>query len=192
MNILIAILTVVIGALLNAELNRWRDDRLRKEDAAAVAAALYGEIVLLRHEAAALAAVVARVYLDSFTRRQPVIKFDAHFLEAHKLSDPILYKALAPKIGILSADLVISITEFHKNFHEVKMALPLLVDDEGRRYSYSPTIVLRPAIKAVNQVVPALKKIESMVGVAHPAVTKLDVVEVEAVIDMEQQRFSAQ
>ncbi len=78
---------------------------------------------------------------------QPVLKFDAHFLEAHKLSEPILYKALAPTIGILNADLVIVVTEFHKNFHEAKMALPLLVDNEGRKYSYSPTIVLRPATR---------------------------------------------
>lgn len=192
MNILFAILTVVIGALLNAELNRSRDDRLRKEDAAAVAAALYGEILLLRHEAARLATVVARVHLDSGIIRQPVIKFDAHFLEAHKLSEPIFYKALAPKIGILSADLVIAITEFHKNFQEAKMALPLLVDDEGRKYSYSTTMVLRPAIEAVSQVVPALRKIEAMTGVVNPAPITLEMGKAQDVIDMEEELWRAQ
>ena len=57
------------------------------------------------------------------------MKFDAHFLERLKLSEPLLYKALASKFGLLSSDLIFAITEFHGNFENARTWLPLLMEN---------------------------------------------------------------
>jgi hypothetical protein len=128
-----------------------------------VAAALYGEIVLLREEAARLARAVAAVEIRG------TFKIDTHFVDAQKLSEPMLYKALAPKIGLLTPDLVIAITEFHKNFQEARTRLPLLIENNERGYGYFFSSVLRPAHDAVKNVVPALRKIERIAAIADTA-----------------------
>jgi hypothetical protein len=58
---LLGFLALIVGALWNFRLNRRRDAALRAEEVVSVAAALYGEIVLLRIEAAGLARAVANV-----------------------------------------------------------------------------------------------------------------------------------
>jgi hypothetical protein len=160
---LFGLVALMVGALFNFSLNRKRDARLREEEAKSVAAALYGEIVLLRQEAARLARAVAAVEIKG------VRKITPHFVEANKLSEPILYKALAPKIGLLSPDLVIALTEFHKNFQEARTWLPLLVENEERGYGYFSMSVLKPARDAVKDIVPALRKIESVASIPKPA-----------------------
>ena len=102
---LLGFLALMVAALWNFHLNRRRDAALRAEETNSIAAALYGEIVLLRKQVAHVARAVAAIEA-SHDR-----KLDKHFLEAHTLSEPVLYKALAPKIGLLSSDLVIAITE---------------------------------------------------------------------------------
>ena len=82
-------------------------------------AAALGEILLLRKELARLAIAVAGV--EVYRNRD----IDQHFLEAYPLSNPLLYKALAPKVGLLDAELIVALTEFHKNFQEAKTWLPL-------------------------------------------------------------------
>ena len=56
---LFGLIALIIGALFNSHLNRRRDDRQRAEEAKAVAAALYGEMIPLRKEVALLARIVA-------------------------------------------------------------------------------------------------------------------------------------
>jgi hypothetical protein len=131
-------LALLAGALLNAHLNRRRDNRLRGEEAQSVAAALYGEIMLLREELARLAKTVAGLE----ARRS--LKVDEQFLEAFELPEPLLYKAIASKIGLLDAELVIAITQFYSNFQQVKAWLPLLVERPDREYSYPTSFVLQP------------------------------------------------
>jgi hypothetical protein len=82
---------------------------------------------LLRKEVGFLARAVANFDVQ-------MSSVDKHFLDAYPLSDPLLYKALAPKIGLLSPDLIIGITEFHANFREAKISLSLLVDNPERKY----------------------------------------------------------
>src|SRR5689334_19002935 len=83
-------IALMSGALFNFYLNRRRDAQLRQDESLSVTAALYGEIVLLRKEAARLAQGVAQAYVDRGTQRNPVIKFNAHFIESHPLSEPML------------------------------------------------------------------------------------------------------
>ena len=175
---LLGFFALVAGALLNFHLNRRRDDRLRIEEARSVAAAL-GEILLLRKELARLAIAVAGV--EVYRNRD----IDQHFLEAYPLSNPLLYKALAPKVGLLDAELIVALTEFHKNFQEAKTWLPLFVGRTDRKYSYSRSAVLEPARDAVNGIIPALRTIERVVGIAAPA-GKLDLGYTETIIDNEQ------
>jgi hypothetical protein len=180
-------IALVAGALLNFHLNRRRDANLRRDEAISVAAAIYGEIVLLRKEAARLAAAVANVHIDVGTQRHPIVQFDNHFLDAHILSEPMLYKALAPKLGLLDADLILAITEFHKNLQEARRWLTLLPENEARKYTYGPSYVLVPARNAVQKIVPALRKIEIMAGIHEHAPEKLDMGNTDTVIDMEEE-----
>jgi len=154
-----------------------RDARLRKEEALSVAAALYGEILLLRNEIAALARAVANVEVLGN------MKIDKHFVEAFTLSEPLLYKALAPKIGFLSADLIVLITEFYKNLQEAKTWLPLLEKtDPG--YSYTVSSVLEPACNAVNDIIPFLRHVEGVMRILKPA-GELDLGHADAVLELD-------
>ena len=174
----------MVAALWNFRLNRKRDAALRADEALSVAAALYGEILLLRKEVGRLARTVANVKLNE-GRHSSTVKFDDHFLEAHSLSEPLLYKALAPKIGLLSAELITAITEFHKNFQEAKVSLPLLIDKPGRKHGYGASVVLIPAWNAVKNIEPTLRKIEHMALVLRPA-ENIDLGLAEDVIEMEE------
>jgi hypothetical protein len=160
---LLGFVALIAGALFNFHLNRKRDAALRAEDALSVAAALYGEIVLLRGEIAALARAVAAAEIKG------TLKIDTHFVDARKISEPYLYHALAPKIGLLSPDLVIAITNFYKNVQEAKARLPLLIENSERGYGYFASSVLTPARDAVMDIVPAMRKIEHLASVASPA-----------------------
>jgi hypothetical protein len=179
-------LALMVAALWNFRLNRRRDARLREEEVISVAAALYGEIVLLRKEMAGLARAVANVEVHE--GRNGATKFDAHFLERHKLPEPLLYKVLASKIGLLSSDLILASTEFHQNFQEARTGLPLLIENPERQYGYSRSTVLMPARDAVKNIVPALRKIERMAHVAKPA-EELDLWWTEDVIWQEEELF---
>lgn len=175
---------LICGALFNARLNRNRDRALRKEEAISLAAALYGEIVLLRLEAAHVARWVSHGRV-----RDKELK--PHDLEALSLSEPMLYKAIATKIGLLDTDLVVAITEFHKNFQEVRTWLPLLVHTEERSPIWSETAVLKPAVDAVNGILPALRKIERIASIDRPA-ADLDLGHAEALIETEEIQIKLQ
>ena len=174
-------LALMAAALWNFSLNRRRDRLLRQEEAASVAAALYGEILLLRREIANLARLVAGMARQWGPN---LLKVDAHFLEAHPLPEPMLYKALAPKLGLLSPDLLLAITAFHRDYQDVCVSLPLLVENPERKYGYGEAWVLRPARSAVQNVVPALRKIERMLSIAKPA-DEPDLGHTDDIIEME-------
>jgi hypothetical protein len=179
---LLGFFALMAAALWNFHLNRRRDTLLREEEARSVAAALYGEIVLLRMEIARVARDVAHVERDSNG-------LDKHFLEAHVLSEPILYKELASKIGLLNADLVIAVTAFHKNYQEVRTWLPVLVQKSDRGFHYSSLYLLEPARKAVWDIVPSLRQIEQIASIPKAAEDP-DMGLTEDVIEWEQQRFA--
>ncbi len=181
---------LMVAALWNFHLNRRRDARLREEEALSIAAALYGEIVLLRKEVASLARALALAHVNQGTQRYPGLTIDKHLVEAHKLSEPQLYNALAAKVGLLSPDLVVEIIEFHQNCQEAQMWFPLLIDDKEREYRYVSSAVLTPARNAVKNISPALRKMEAMLSVSKPAEDP-DLGQTELVIEMEDEMFLA-
>lgn len=185
---LFGFMALMAAALWNFRLNRKRDAALRADEALSVAAALYGEIMLLRKEAAQIATTVAKMAMRETRYGSSSYKIDSHFLEAYKLSEPMFYKTLAPQIGLLSADLVIAITEFHRNFQEVKISLPLLVENSDRGYDYSWSSVLIPARDAVKNIIPASRKIEQLTSISTP-MKDLELREVEEVIEFEQIQY---
>jgi hypothetical protein len=76
---------LMVAALWNFRLNRRRDTQLRTDEALSVAAALYGEMLLLRQEVAALARAVATAHINQGTQRYVALKIDQHLVEAHRL-----------------------------------------------------------------------------------------------------------
>ena len=182
---LLGFLALLAGAFWNFHLNRRRDRRLREEEKLSVAAALYGEILLLRNELAKVAGVVARIYLKQGFGSDSVTKFDEHFIEAWSLPAPILYGALAAKIGLLEPDLILGITSFHSGYSEANRNLRLLVEKPTRAYDYSPLTFLQPALDAVTQVEPTLKVIEANLAISTPATTP-DLGDAQSVREMEE------
>lgn len=175
-------------ALWNYRLSRRRDLALQEKESLSVAAALYGEILLLRIEVAQLANAVAHTYERAGLGHNLLVKIDKHFLEAHVLSEPTLYKALSSKLGMLDPGLILAITSFHSSLQQVRVFLPLLEDKKGRSYTYGPEYVLLPARDAVKEIVPALRKMEAMLGISTPAKEpNLDVT--ERVIEFEEEKL---
>jgi len=176
---------LMVAALWNFRLNRRRDAELRTDEALSVAAALYGEIRLLRKELGKTARIVSAIHMRAL-RGSDFPKFDKHSLEQCVISEPTLYKSLAPKIGLLSADLIIAITDFHADLQEAKTSLPLLVNDPARKVFYSSSFVLRPARDAIKNIKPTLKQIERMASFSS-SVEEIDLGDTELVIDMEEE-----
>jgi hypothetical protein len=160
---MIGFFALIIGALFNFHLNRRRDALLRKEESLSVAIAVYSEILLLRKEIANLASAVAN-------KENSKIKIDAQFVEDNKLTEPTIYPALASKLDLLSANILIGITEFYQNIKDAKLSLPLLVerdrvitkDGKVMPIAFHVEAVLRPAVDAVYEVKPTLRLIEKL------------------------------
>ena len=174
---------LMAGALFNFRLNRMRDEQLRSQEAASIAAALYGEVVLLRRQVALLARIVADKHITRGTSRH-YREIDQEFVDAYGLPEPVLYPALAGKLGLLDANIIIALTAFHRDYQEARSSLPLLVENEARGFSYSVLTVLEPARDAVRNVEPTLREIENLASVRIPA-AQPDLGMVEDVIEME-------
>jgi hypothetical protein len=188
---LIGFIALMSAALWNFRLNRRRDAALRAEETNSVAVALYGEIALLRVRAAQIANSVARVYIAEGTAPGSSVKFDKHFVDANKLPELTLYKALAPKFGLLPSSLLLPITSFYESIQLLDAWLPRLVRQEDRPYDYSPLYVLEPALRAVSDIVPALVEIEKLVGISTQVSEKtLDVGDAEGLVAMEKDRWN--
>ncbi|TIL28375.1 hypothetical protein [Mesorhizobium sp.] len=178
---LFGICALVVGALVNFRLNRRRDALLRGEEADSVAAALYGEIVLIRKELARTANIVAKTEMRGGT-------FDKHFLELTRLQEPLLYKALANKLGLLAPEVVLAITDFHGNVELARGWLPQLVESDDRKFSYSPLTVLEPAIKAIDGVKPTLDHIAKTMRIGPPE-DDFDLSNPYAIAENEREKF---
>jgi hypothetical protein len=127
-----------------------------------VATAIYGEILLIRERLALMAVALCDREIYSTQR-----ELDEQFIIDYPLGEPVLYSALASKLGLMSHDLVLDITRFYENFHITKAYLPLLVKLETRPVPYHSVIVLRPAVEAIYDVRPALRKIERLAGISE-------------------------
>lgn len=182
---LLGFLALILGALFNFRLNRKRDAALRQEEALSVAAALYGEMLLLRNAVARLANAVAYVHREVGIRPVPVIRFDEHFVTRNALPEATLFRALAAKVGLLSPDLTLEVTQFFQRVEEARAAVPFLMDQPSRRYTHSPLIVVDPACDAVDKALPTLRKMEALLGLP-PASEDIDLRAARLCQDMEE------
>ena len=181
-------LALIFAAQRHFSLNRRRDKELKNEEALSVMAALYGEILILRNEAARLAKGVAIVSANRGLDPNAVIQLNQHFVDSHTLSEPLLYKTLASKLGLLSVDTMIAIIKFHNNVETARSWLPLLVDDKTRVYQHSVLTVLVPARDAVREIIPTLRHMEFVLSIAEPA-SDLDIGMTDTIIEMEEALF---
>jgi len=171
--------------LVNAWLNKRRDNRAQRDERKAVLAALFGEIVMLRCSLAEVARIVAGIESQRALSSRAV--FDTHFLKRAELPEATLYPALASRIGILDVPTIVEVARLYAHYYEVKKWLPLLREDKDRRYSYSPTYVLRPARDAIKGIVPTLERIGVSIG-ASEVTEKLSLGLTEDIIEMEEIR----
>lgn len=184
---LLGFMGLMAAALWNFRLNRKRDALLRFEEMISVTAALYGEMILLRARTAHVARIVANVYVSEGTDPDSVIKFDKHLVEANKIPEPLLFKALAPRFGLLPADLVVSVSAFYEKVQTVTFWLPQLIPQADRGYSHSILTILHPAYEAVEEVMSTLRRMETMIGIDESQrAKKLDLGKTEGVIEMEE------
>jgi hypothetical protein len=164
---LVGFVTLILGALFNARLNRERDARLRSDEMIAVASALYGEVVVLRKAVARMANAVAQRYEQhgvGYIKGEP---FDRHFIEGITPPSLRLYPALASKVGMLPSEIALEVVRFYARVEEAQTWLPRLQRDAERGFTYSVLYVLDPAIEAVTGVLPALSAIEDLAGIGE-------------------------
>lgn len=164
---LIGFVALATAALYNFHLHRKRDREARHAEMISVANAIYGEILLLREQLAGLARISAHFHIN---RNDDFSEFRA---DVYRPDQPAVYPALLNKIGLLDAELVRGITKFYGNVADANRGLTsILAEHNGPRFT--TTIVLRPAVAAIHEVVPHLRTIESLTG-APEAPAKLDV-----------------
>lgn len=150
---------LIIGALFNAHLNRRRDDRLRNAEALTIALSLYGEIKLLRDDAADLAMGLSSWYLESGAYNHSLPDF---FGESYTVREPMIYNALASKLGMLAPDILLPITKFYSDYEAAITHFPKLFNVDGQKLSYGPEWVIGPAVSAVEDIEGGLRRIEQL------------------------------
>jgi hypothetical protein len=104
-----------------------------------------------------------------------------------RLQDPLLYKALANKLGLLDPKLILAITDFHTNL--VRAWLPHLVESEDRKYSYSPLSVLEPAIRAIEGIKPTIDALALKMG-GEPPTDDLNLDAAYDLAEFEREKFA--
>lgn len=158
---------LIAAALFNARLNRRRDERLRVDEARAVAAALYGEMIIVQQSLGKMAKAVARRYVDHGLGRRRGDAFDKHLLEEVGLPPITLYPALAAKVGLLPSDIAREVVRFYARRDQAQSWLQRLPSDAERPFDYAMSYVLDPCLDAIRQVQSALRAMEQLTGVAE-------------------------
>ncbi len=147
------------GALYNYRLGRRRDDAVREKEALSVALGLYSEINIISKELASLANTVAGWYLRRGVYGDDLPRYySGNFV----LPEPILFKALAAKVGMLPPEILMPITRFYGFYGEAVGHFPKILEDNEHRIRYGVEWVLDPAISAIEGVQSALREIEKI------------------------------
>ncbi|WP_156348587.1 hypothetical protein [Sphingomonas sp. Leaf23] len=158
---------LIAGALFNAHLNRKRDDRLRDAEAITLALSLYGEILLLRENIAAIASGLGRWFIERGVYGDDLPEY---YREIFPIREPTLYNALAPKLGLLNPDMLLPVTRFYSDYEAATGHLPKLFKSDERKISYGPEWVIGPAVSAVEGIEIGLREIERLGGIKLAAI----------------------
>lgn len=154
------------GALYNYRLGRKRDDAIREKETLSVALGLYSEISLISRELSKLANAVGRWSLRNGQFADGVPR---HFSESFVLPDPTLFKALAPKFGMLPPAVLMPVARFYGYYGEALGHFPRILEDKEREIGYGVEWFLEPAINAIDEVQLALREIERLGEIPEPA-----------------------
>lgn len=159
---------LIAGALFNAHLNRKRDDRLREAEAITIALSLYGEIKLLRESAADVARALGAWFLDRGVYGNDLPEY---YREIFQLRQPVIFAALASKIGMMNPSILLPITAFYSDYESALEHFPKLFKNADRIIDYGPEWVLQPAARAVEGVEVAVRRIEELGKISTPTPT---------------------
>lgn len=151
----ITMVSVIVGALFNAHLNRRRDDRIRKQEERTVANALLAELTMLRGS-----------HSRAIAERQPQ---GNTMLIPVKEGPAEVYHALIDKIGHLDSSVLVPLIEFHTVFASLESYLVFLggkVEIHGqKRYVAVPdrhydkvNIIMQSLVKYADKAIMLLKK----------------------------------
>jgi hypothetical protein len=180
---LFGFLALMGAALFNFYLNRRRDARLRQEEMVSVAAALYGEILLLRNELALLSRVLARFGIDN----RDLSESD---MLHYSPSVPLLYPPLADKLGLLPSDLLLGITQFYANVEGARRGLESYYRKQTEGIQFAASVVLEDGVAGVHDVKPVLLRIQQLASI--PEAKDPDTGMAEAILENERLRFEEQ
>ena len=176
--ILTGFLLLVTSLGLNARATRRREAERRLNETRAILAALYGEIVVLREKVA----VVARLVADKAMRHADL---GEEFIAENMPPAPVLFERLVDKVGVLPSSYVLRIISFYASYEEARGGLRMLAPHNG--LSFAATTFLSPAIMAVRETEPMLRRMESEVGAERAP--DCDLGDAENVVDMLEKQF---
>ncbi|MSP20897.1 MAG: hypothetical protein EXQ93_05130 [Alphaproteobacteria bacterium] len=178
--ILLGALLIVAGMLMNGSTGRRREQDRRRNETRAILAALYGEIVVLRDKLA----VVSRLVAEKTLRHSDLAE---QFIAENMPPLPLLFERLVDKIGVLPSSYVLRIISFYASYEEARGGLRLLAPHNG--LSYSASSFLNPAVMAVQESEPILRRMELDVGAERaPACDLGDAINVVDMLDQQYRR----
>lgn len=153
--ILAGFVLLLMAFQVNVGATSRRENEHRRNEVRSILAALYGEIVVLREKLS----TVARLVAEKAVRRVDV---DEQFIAVDTLPEPLLFVRLVDKVGLLPSSHVLRIIGFYASYEEARSALRMLSPHNG--LSYAATTFLSPAIMAVRDSEPMLRRMEVEVG----------------------------
>jgi len=169
------------GALYNYRLGRKRDDAIREQEARSVALGLYSEINLISKQLASSANSVGSWFMRAGISGSGL---PSYFSDGFVLPEPTLFRALAPKVGMLPPDVLMSVTRFYGYYGEALSHLPKIHDTPESPIGYGVEWFLGPAVSAIDEVQSALREIERM-GRIREAAPKPDLEQARKALRMQ-------
>lgn len=165
----LGLLAIFVAAAVGFRLNLKRDEHLRQQEVKSIAAALYAEVLTLQRQTARMANLVAKRYMDAGLGHRRG-EFDRDFFELVPMPSAPVFGSLMGQIGKLPSGILLEIMNFHASYEEARYWLPRLEELPDRGFSYSVLSVLRPALRAIEGLQPALKQIEDLADISPAAV----------------------
>jgi hypothetical protein len=106
---------------------------------------------------------------------------------AYAPSIPLLYSALASKLGLLPSELLLGITKFYANVEGARRGLETYYRTQEDSPHYSASVVLEDAVAGIHDVKPVLRTIEQLASI--PEAKDPDTGRAEAVLENEQFQY---
>ena len=126
---------------------------------------------------------MARLVADKAMRHQADL--GEQFIAENMPPAPVLFERLVDKVGVLPSSYVLRIISFYASYEEARSGLRMLAPHNG--LSFAATTFLNPAIMAVQETEPMLRRMEAEVGAERAP--DCDLGDAENVVDMLEKQF---